>query len=464
MLIRLPHAHGHDADAMEFVAAWQVVGELYGPEGWEWRTDAMPCNLRRQLLVDVLASGLHFGVDVLCRCLAPSSYRNTMHATGEFRRENLGALEPCETENPTSGRRVSAMRLTGALVEAWSTLPEPEQAALLSRCGVMVRELLGDPPLARPRPPSRPGPGRGTLVPSRKASRPDWWRPAQPPADLALAVASCPQAAVTDVALHALVEWVQREAFQPRGRGGSAVGAPVVGWDQRLLSYFWPKPDVGYADERDRFAAFQALAAPLADALEQRGGWDSAESLAAVRFADSVFEWGGVRQRLTPATPTRVLEVMYNALGERLRYPTALMNSGWTKVAAFGTAHLEGRPGRTPQVIWDSRVSTAVTWRLDRLLTGAGIRELPAQLRGIGSVQGRGGSRPRPLELAWGNGYGSWECQFEASRLVARMRDILNAGTRLGTGELHPRMPLPDGQAQPWTVRGTEMVLFMDGY
>lgn len=44
------------------------------------------------------------------------------------------------------------------------------------------------------------------------------------------------------------------------------------------------------------------------------------------------------------------------------------MNSGWTKVAAMATAFLEGEPDRAPHVIWDSRVSTAIVWRLDRML------------------------------------------------------------------------------------------------
>ncbi len=37
--------------ATEFPAAWQVLGELHGPPGWNWRTDAMPRNHRPEVLV-----------------------------------------------------------------------------------------------------------------------------------------------------------------------------------------------------------------------------------------------------------------------------------------------------------------------------------------------------------------------------------------------------------------------------
>jgi len=140
------------------------------------------------------------------------------------------------------------------------------------------------------------------------------------------------------------------------------------------------------------------------------------------------------------------------------------MNSGWTKVAAFATVHLEGMPDRHPQAIWDSRVSTAIVWRLDQLLAAAGAAEVPDALRDIGAVPGRGGTRPRDLILRWRNGYGSWRCQFAGSRFVKAMRDVLNSRHRPSSAEGYARMPLPDGTCAPWTVRGVEMVLFCDGY
>ena len=57
------------------------------------------------------------------------------------------------------------------------------------------------------------------------------------------------------------------------------------------------------------------------------------------------------------------------------------MNSGWTKVAAFASAHLESVPGRHPQVIFDSRVATAILSRLDSLLAKAGFSSVPQSWR-----------------------------------------------------------------------------------
>ena len=239
----------------------------------------------------------------------------------------------------------------------------------------------------------------------------------------------------------------------------------MTGWDQRLLTYFWPTPDTGYAQERDQFEEFQRTAAPLAAAIEQRGRWDNDQCRAAVQFAESVFDWGQVPPR-GPITARDVFRVMVNALCARVQYPDAPMGTGWSKVACFTTAHFDGVRGRSAQVIWDSRVSNSLTRRLDRLLHAAGVKAIPKVLEHVVIVPGRGGTRahPEPLRLDWRRGVITWDCQFAGTRIVARMRDILNAGTRVGPGDPYPRMPLPDGRVQLWTVRGTEMVLFMDGY
>ena len=222
----------------------------------------------------------------------------------------------------------------------------------------------------------------------------------------------------------------------------------MTGWNQRLLRYFSQAAAATPASTSSSRLGSHRLAGGV-----PRGGREWMTTSAGAPWSSpSRFKWGGVPQRGTPATPERVRHVLANALSEHLQYPKAPMNSGWTKVAAFGTAHLEGTTSRMPQVIWDSRVSTAIIWRLDQLLSAAGARELPERFRCIGKVSGRGGSRPRPLSLAWSNGYGSWQCQFAGSRIVARLRDILNAGCRLGASDTYPQMPLPDGRRQAWSA------------
>ena len=133
------------------------------------------------------------------------------------------------------------------------------------------------------------------------------------------------------------------------------------------------------------------------------------------------------------------------------------MNSTWTKLASFATEHLT-----LPHVIWDSRVATSVTWRLEQLFAAAGLSKVPYGSSCIpnelGPMQvGRGGTRPRTLKFNWKNAYGSWPAQFAASEFVRSVRDHLNANpAKYPKSKTHA--------ATPWTVREVEQVLFMDGY
>jgi hypothetical protein len=133
------------------------------------------------------------------------------------------------------------------------------------------------------------------------------------------------------------------------------------------------------------------------------------------------------------------------------------MNSGYTKVAAFGTAWLEEMENGRPQVINDSRVATSLTWRLDRIPQEQGLA--PADVfPGLGRVEAaRGGTRPRPLVLDWPNAYQRWSGQFAATSVVLAIRDILNRD------DAYPAMSCGEREV-PWTARGVEAVLFMDGY
>lgn len=256
-------------------------------------------------------------------------------------------------------------------------------------------------------------------------------------------------AAARRAIIAALVEAVAQEPFQARFRKHPH-GQPVVGWADRLRSYFWPDPSIGYAETAERMAEIIARITPLAQIVDRQGEWTDDQRRAAVAAADEIFIWGGVPQ----ATPdwSQVYWVIQSALHGENHGP---MNSGWTKVAAFATSWLESIPGRMPQTIWDSRVATAIIHRLDCLM-----RDVPFPTRTLfpelGTVAGRGGTRPRPLVLRWRNGYGRWESQHAGSRLVCEIRNELNAG--------RTTMLLPDGGEGVWTIRGVEQVLFMDGY
>lgn len=167
-----------------------------------------------------------------------------------------------------------------------------------------------------------------------------------------------------------------------------------------------------------------------------------------------MLKWGGVT-RQSQFSETTVEAVFRKALGLNVAGAVP-MNSGWTKVTALATAYLEDQPGAKAHVIWDSRVSTSLVARLDKLLVESN-RANPKQIfPQIGPVTGRGGTRPRTFKLSWSHAYGSWRAQEAGSTLVRELRDILNRD--------YDPMPLPDGTSRPWTVRGVESVLFMDGY
>jgi hypothetical protein len=144
------------------------------------------------------------------------------------------------------------------------------------------------------------------------------------------------------------------------------------------------------------------------------------------------------------------------------------MNSGWTKVAAFASEiakmHEFAQEGAVPMAIWDSRVATSIIHRLDSLIPdGNNPQQLFPEL---GTIPGRGGSRPRPLQLKWPIGWGSWRTQVHGSKLIESILVILNSASErdLQLGDPYPRMPLCTGGSGLWDTRGVEMVLFMDGY
>jgi hypothetical protein len=252
--------------------------------------------------------------------------------------------------------------------------------------------------------------------------------------------------------LKALVRDIHAEPFQPVYRR-RPTGQRTTGWNERLQAYFWPAPDSGYQKTSAAMQKLTELSGQLAQALTTHGGWNESEQLLAVQLAHDVFKWGGVPQDADKVTPATVQAVYEAALRDDAD-AQAYMNSGWTKVATFATAHLEEMESGCPQAIWDSRVATAVISRLDRIVPhDTPIADL---FPGLGTVPGRGGTRPRDLSRKWPSGYGTWRGQVAGSKIVRDIRDILN--------EDGYQLPQFEGGPTRWTTRDVEMVLFMDGY
>lgn len=226
-------------------------------------------------------------------------------------------------------------------------------------------------------------------------------------------------------------------------------------WDDRLADYRWKGRT--FEETQDDLAALIEQGRRLARALAGNLAWQADDQEHVVAWASDIFKWGGTRQRDT-VTWQKVRATLTNALRNDIVEPRAPMNSGYTKVASLGTAYLDvqGADG-VAQVINDSRVATSLTCRLEQVLRERGLAPKDV-FPGLGKVEvGRGGTRPRPLGLAWPNAYQKWSGQFAATAVVAAIRDILNRHPG------YPGMPVRGGET-PWTVRGVEAVLFMDGY
>ena len=109
-------------------------------------------------------------------------------------------------------------------------------------------------------------------------------------------------------------------------------------------------------------------------------------------------------------------------------------------------------------VIYDSRVATAVTSILDPTMQFVSQGDEWQSYRNLGTVPGRGGSRPRDPRWRWPNGYRVWASQTAANLLCREVLGELNrqAAARPDCRKLN--------DPSPWTLREVEAVLFMEGY
>ncbi|WP_137172425.1 hypothetical protein [Massilia sp. HP4] len=420
--IQFVHQGQRQADLLLVIALWHELMSEWHPE----HADPLKANAVRGHTISAMPT--YLAGDPFKACSFETMLRlasgvlNSMHATGPFFADphNAPWFEPLDVHP-------MAVRLTPAAIDIWNAAGDAREAALVAARARIDSDLewKGEPIV---------------LLPDSQVE--------EPAVELQRASAGSP-AEGRRGHLENLVRQIHEEPFQPMYRK-KAFGAPVTGWDARLNAYFWPLPAWNYMRASPIVGQLVERASVLADILERERAWSEEQGRMAVALAHDIFTWGGVPQNPDTVTPATVEQVFLSALGNA-GSPTAYMNSGWTKVAAFATAHLEDDGMRHPQVIWDSRVATAVIGRLDG--NAAPVSAFPD----IGTVPGRGGTRPRQFASRWPSGYRSWPAQIAGSALVREIRDILNRGD-------YPQMPLPDGGAGPWTTRGVEMVLFMDGY
>jgi hypothetical protein len=425
--IELVHT-GESIPLTLFLALWHDMTVEWRPEEPSPMRVSMPLLNTATSLHSLLESptkvptGRAYSLDVVCRVV--SKRCDTMQATPPFFAANerwLQKLDP-KTMKDSASLTVNHAILTEAAHAVWEALtPDARDSAI--------------------------GEARRVLESDIESGGQIWSiLPDAPTANVVYR-----EVASTDSLAAKLVAQIHADEIQPMYRK-KPCGPVIQGWPARLQAYFWPSPAQGYQQVSADLDALLVEAKALAMAIAH--GWNMAQQQRAVALAVRIFEWGGVKQDPDTVTAESVQRVFEGALANNPA-SKALMNSGWTKVAAFATAHLES--GGEPQVIWDSRVATSIVTRLDQLFSKD---VLPSdEVPGIGTVPGRGGTRPRPRSHKWQVGYQRWDAQIAGSALVRQMRDVLNDPSRA-----YPKMPLPAGADGLWTTRGVEMVLFMDGY
>lgn len=425
-MVTFPDANNQTMDDREFLAYWLAWFAGPGSQGKLPFDGPVPRLAGREVMAALISRGYGHGLDALCRTIVHAPYRNGMHATGPFMAANAHLLEATNATNPCTGKNVNGARLTPRAIDMIDAVRN--DTALMTAAEARIES---DVDIERPD-------GAFEAV--------DATDPLPPGNTLAHLVAPKGLAQVADrkAFVKSFVQWIEAHPYQAQYRR-RAVGPEIHGWHARLNAYFWPKPTIGLtatsANMRPLLEEGQALAETIDD-------WNEAARQRAVDWANEVLTWGGVPQRLVTADIVRA--VIRAAI---TREPgDAPMNSGWTKVAAFATAHLEDQGGAN--AIWDSRVSWSLVRRADALLHASGCNAVPEWLAGIGKVPGRGGTRwGHELHLPWPNAYGRWPSHFAAADLIRDIRDTLNDGV----------VPKAAGTA-PWTTRSVEMVLFMDGY
>jgi hypothetical protein len=243
-----------------------------------------------------------------------------------------------------------------------------------------------------------------------------------------------------------IVRYVAEAPFQEYRRR-KPYGPTKHGWGERLAAYYWN------GDWQTTCARLVRVSSQIQRAiskLEKRANDRVAAEELLNGFKDACV-WGNVRlpEPDSRALAAEVLNVWEMLSQGQVPPSNCRLNSAWTKLYALAIPD--------SCVIYDSRVATAVTSILDPTMRFASQAKWQAY-RNLGTVPGRGGSRPRDLYWHWPNGYRVWASQTAANLLCREVVGKLN----------RQAVQQPDCRKiedlSPWTLREVEAVLFMEGY
>jgi hypothetical protein len=262
----------------------------------------------------------------------------------------------------------------------------------------------------------------------------------------------------------AIVQLLEKSSFQfiPKRGPPSQI---VVTWAERLKTYRWGSSPEPFSDHHETSFILNELEIGCQE-LVSKGYFSPTTSERLCAATTRLFKWGGVTRGKghNPPDLTSVEAVIKTSLycADKFNAP---LDSAWTKLAAFSTASISKSFDRSPQVIFDSRVSVSLLELIDSACANETkfleLRRLYLS-RGLGYIPGRGGNRLARINTlrshGWKSAYGKWTAQFIASNLVS------NIVTAINSTALIDQMPTQTGINSHWDTRGVEKVLFMHGY
>ena len=429
-----------------FIAGFKDYAESFfnSAENYSgWQTFVMPSNNKTDKF-----SKITIGFDRLMRMLFGMS--DTMHVAPAL---FMSGSNDCWIESVENlainqnRRRVKGVRLTDAAIRYWNSLSSDDQSAAELSAAAL---LEGDPEFE-------------DLVDDTAELEPKY---SVPITSNRIKYSDSILLNVVD-SIHAATPYI------PIYRRRELAARPEVqGWLARYNGYFWPNPKCNSVSVTAAlgpiFEQLKVVVSPLSIWLKNNPKkipsvgeiWSPEQETKAIKAANDIFIWGGVKTRTHEAKD--VFEVLWNAIVGEAIFRAAPMNSGWTKVAAFASEVSELQHN---QVIWDSRVSTAIARRLHFYFcssNGSTSYEIPKEYC-VRVIQGQGGTRPEFSSIlsdsgwltGWGGRNSAWSAHFHGGVIVSQIRDILNSDLS--------RYGVPGDQSE-WSLRDVEMVLFMDGY
>jgi hypothetical protein len=245
--------------------------------------------------------------------------------------------------------------------------------------------------------------------------------------------------------ISALVDQIEGHRFSFLYRNRRIAGHTGVGWAGALSLY---SANTNRPDPAAHFAWLNTITARVGAATTAPDK---------ISIANDVLKWGGMGTRISNDRGGQALltSVIASAT-EGYCVDNAPMNSSYTKIAAvfcYGVNNYNS--------IWDSRVSTALCFRLGCILEKAGMsrEEATEYFPELGYVPGKSlrvGARLGAITPFWPNVYSTWSGHFAGAKVALEVSDELNR-----RAIPHPNIQ-QDAMPGTWTPWKVNMVLFVD--